>query len=275
MVPFVFGYILAIVPIIAIDLINYQRYVIPIQYYVGYHLYYLLFLVVFTIVFLPLFVHVRKKRDANQPSRAIAFFDKPGRFLLLAIPLASLEIVQASIIYFPGAGGWQIFSYTFFFLFGGFLASNKKHHKMIESNLKTAKIVGVISFSVWIPLGLVMLSNVGAPFFLVIFSLYAIVTSIECLCIILLVFHVARIKFNKNHKHLKFLTEIAMPLYILHPIILILVALLIIPLGLIDFLGFLVITSISFVIILSLAVIIRKVNILRFMFGLRVKKKQR
>ncbi|MFX1588325.1 MAG: acyltransferase, partial [Promethearchaeota archaeon] len=80
---------------------------------------------------------------------------------------------------------------------------------------------------------------------------------------------------NKNHKSRKFLNEIVMPFYVLHQTIIVIVGFYIVRLDLNIFSKYLIISSLSFVIIMGLVLIIRKVNALRFLFGMRIKRQNK
>ncbi len=79
---------------------------------------------------------------------------------------------------------------------------------------------------------------------------------------------------NFNHKSRKFLNELIMPFYVLHQTIIIIVGFYIVSLDLSIFVKYIIISSISSVIITGLVLIIRRVNVLRFLFGMRLKKKK-
>jgi hypothetical protein len=78
---------------------------------------------------------------------------------------------------------------------------------------------------------------------------------------------------NFNHKSRRFLNEIVMPFYILHQSVIIIIGFFVVQLDLIIFVEYLIISAISFVIVIGLVLIIRKVNFLRFLSGMSLKKK--
>jgi len=78
---------------------------------------------------------------------------------------------------------------------------------------------------------------------------------------------------NVNHKSRKFLNEIVMPFYIVHQTIMVIFGFFVVQTGLIIILKYLIICGVSFAIIIALVMIIRQVNVLRFLFGMNLKKK--
>jgi hypothetical protein len=79
---------------------------------------------------------------------------------------------------------------------------------------------------------------------------------------------------NFNHKSRKFLNENFMPFYILHQTIIVIIGFFVVQTDLLIILKYLGICITSFAIIIALVMIIRQVNILRFLFGMSLKKKE-
>jgi glucan biosynthesis protein C len=78
---------------------------------------------------------------------------------------------------------------------------------------------------------------------------------------------------NKN-KALAYGGEMVLPFYILHQTIILLVGWYVIPLNLSILLKYLIISPISFLLIMALyELLIKRVNAIRFLFGMRPKKK--
>ena len=65
-----------------------------------------------------------------------------------------------------------------------------------------------------------------------------------------------------------------MPFYILHQTIMVIIGFFVVQTGLVIILKYLIISIVSFAIIIALVMIIRQVNILRFLFGMSLKKKK-
>jgi surface polysaccharide O-acyltransferase-like enzyme len=79
---------------------------------------------------------------------------------------------------------------------------------------------------------------------------------------------------NRDSKHRKGLNELVLPFYILHQTVLIVVGFFIIQLELDLLMKYLLILSLSFVIISILLFIIREENTLRFLFGMKTKEEK-
>jgi hypothetical protein len=65
-----------------------------------------------------------------------------------------------------------------------------------------------------------------------------------------------------------------MPFYVVHQTIIVIIGFFVVQLDLIVFLKYLIISSISFVIVLGLVMVIKQFNVSRFLFGMGLKKKR-
>ncbi len=79
---------------------------------------------------------------------------------------------------------------------------------------------------------------------------------------------------NFDHESRKFLNNIVMPFYVLHQTIIVIIGFFIVQLELIIILKYTIISVVSFAIIMGLVLIIKKANVLRFLFGMSLKKKK-
>ncbi|MFX0025092.1 MAG: hypothetical protein ACFE8M_01665 [Candidatus Hermodarchaeota archaeon] len=91
---------------------------------------------------------------------------------------------------------------------------------------------------------------------------------------LILILGLASKYLNFNLKSRKFLNEIVMPFYILHQTIIVIIGFFVIQTNLIILLEYLIISIVSFAITIALVLIIRKVNALRFLFGMSLKNKK-
>jgi glucan biosynthesis protein C len=91
---------------------------------------------------------------------------------------------------------------------------------------------------------------------------------VEAVCWLIVIMHLAQKLPNRPSAKLKVYTELVMPFYILHETVLTIVSFYVFQLDLNAYLSCFVFSSISFGIVIALALIIRKINPLRFLFGL-------
>ena len=236
---------------------------------VGMHMWYMLFLFLYSVILLGLFQYLRREENKDKLLKMGAFFKKPGALYLLAFPMGILDVILNAIFIPLGLypqGGYQIFTYVVIFLYGFLLVSNDEFKQAIERHGIPSVIIAIVLFIL-----------LAIEFWTGSFSsepLTGLLRYICGWCWIIAVIYLGRKFLYFNHKSLKFLNDILLPFYILHQTIIIIVAFYVLGLDLTTTAKYLIICSVSFVIIMGLILIIRKVNILRFLFGMRLIKKE-
>ncbi|MHA1906734.1 MAG: acyltransferase family protein [Candidatus Thorarchaeota archaeon] len=245
----------------------------------GHHLWYLLILFAWSVVALPLFIQLRTERNRERLAKLAAFVNRPGAIYLLVIPIIVIELLnpftQVMFDLGPGGmrqGGWHILTYLVLLIYGYIFASNRHFEDALEKHsfpaLLVAIFLGIILVPIWIALTASGLLNIlGAPP-----ELFLLMV-IYCWSMIIVIISFGKRRLSFNHKWLKFLNRIAMPFYILHYVVSIAVQFYVVELPIGIFEKFLLITGISFVIIVGLALIIRQFNVLRFLFGMSIRKR--
>ncbi|MFX1327482.1 MAG: acyltransferase family protein [Promethearchaeota archaeon] len=237
----------------------------------GYHLWFLLVLLIFTFITIKPFNYLRREENLMKISRLTPVLQKPGMILLLVFPLIFLEFINIFIEYLE-FGGWNFFSYLVIFIYGYIFASKNKFKLAIEKNRNISIVFGVITTVLVLMTILIFqdqLLDDSLQFTDFLFYGLRVINGWSWMIVVLGLFS----KYlNRDHKSRKFLNEIVMPFYVLHQTIILIVGFYIISLDLNIFTKFLIISSLSFVIIMGLVLIIRKVNVLRFLFGMRLKR---
>ncbi len=91
----------------------------------AFHLWYLLYLFVFSIFLLPLFKSGRNGK-ASILTRTSKAFKRPWTFILLLIPLVAINVFidMNKLGFMRGTGGWDLYSYMFFLVYGYLVFSN-------------------------------------------------------------------------------------------------------------------------------------------------------
>ena len=191
------------------------------------------------------------------------FFRKPGSLYLLIIPVILLQLLNPLSI-LGEFGGYNLFSLLVFYIIGFFIASNKQFKESIENHGRIALIVGIISTLL---VGVVAISFYN-------YFLFWILGITYMWSWLILILGLASKHLNFNHKSRKFLNDNVMPFYILHQTIMVIIGFFVVQTGLIIILKYLIISIVSFAIIIALVMIIRQLNILRFLFGMSLKKKK-
>jgi len=160
-------------------------------------------------------------------------------------------------------GGWDPINLILFFIFGYIFSSEMIFKESFEKHALLTLITGVIFTILWV---FFPLNNA---------YLYFSIRFLSGWCFLIALLGFGSKYLNQDHKSLKLLNDIVLPFYILHQIVIIVVGYYIIGLDLSVLGKYLIISSISLVIILALVMGIRKVNPLRFLFGMRMIKKKK
>ncbi|NTU54628.1 MAG: acyltransferase family protein [Anaerolineales bacterium] len=238
--------------------------------WMGLHLWYLLVLFVFTLALMPVFYWLKG------PGKKVLdwlgnFLALPGMFYLLALPVAWIMIkVNPQSIWGERAwGGWSLLGYILFFLYGFILFSNVK----LQESIKRWR---------WVSLTLTIICTValaytndrygsavfGSRGYTIVNGLFggnAWLWSVS-------IFGFGMKRLNFQNRFLAYANEAVLPFYILHQTVLLCVGYIIVRLDIPDALKFIVIGLSSFVIIMAVyEFLIRRVNVMRALFGMKVK----
>ncbi len=234
----------------------------------GNHLWYLLALFLLSLLFLPLFRWLKDGSGQGLLNRIATFLARPGAPILLALPtVALLNLIDPdSALSHWENGGWDYILYTTFFL-GGFLIFA---HEGLQRRVQGQRWL-------WLAGGLVTLvadlalwrgndPAYGSLRFVVIDSLYGLCS--WCFILAILGFGMEYLAFNTPF--LKCANEAVLPFYVMHQTVLLSMGYFIVQWPVPDLVKFLIIASSSFGIILGLyEYLIRRVNILRILFGMK------
>jgi len=238
--------------------------------WMGLHLWYLLVLFVFTLALMPVFYWLKG------PGKKVLdwlgnFLALPGMFYLLALPVAwiMIKVNPQSIWGERTWGGWNLLGYILFFLYGFILFSNVK----LQESIKRWR---------WVSLTLTIICTValaytndrygsavfGSRGYTIVNGLFggnAWLWSVS-------IFGFGMKRLNFQNRFLAYANEAVLPFYILHQTVLLCVGYIIVRLDIPDALKFIVIGLSSFVIIMAVyEFLIRRVNVMRALFGMKVK----
>ena len=239
----------------------------------GIYLWYLFWLFVFSVVTFPLFRSLAKEVNRERLSKVYAACNRRGGILLLAIPVIIVNIIAVPPYFvFPsGYGGWKLPTYLVLFIMAYVMASSPRFEESIERNRTISLISGVVISLIIIAIAA---SFGGAPPSSGIDSSYIVISTIWALngwCWVTAILGFGRKYLSFNHKYLKVSNDLVLPFYVLHQSIIVAVAFYVVGLNLIVIEKYLLIVFTAFPIIAALLYPISKVNVLRFLFGMRTK----
>jgi len=227
------------------------------------HLWYLVLLFTFSMIVLPIFLPFGGKGN-SLISRLAYLFEKPWALLLLFIPLTAASLLSdvSGLGFTRQMGSWDILSYLLFFIFGYLIFSNTH----IQDTIKKYSLVALIG-AVLLTLAILALEWSSALYWWALRALCA-------WCWIIAILGYGSRYLNFNNRFLGYANEAVLPFYILHQTIILVIGFFIVQWSAGIALKYAVIAITSFVAIMVIyELLIRRINILRFLFGMRLKKK--
>ena len=237
----------------------------------GVYLWYLFWLFVFSLITAHFFKYLREKED--KISKLATLCNRRGGIFLLAFPLIIVDLaaIPPFFVFPSGYGGWKLPTYLTFFILAYVVASDSQFIQSIDKNGLIALIIGIIT-SVLI---IVAFAIGGVDLFATTIG-YLLTTPLWAFngwCWIVAILFLGRKFLSFNHKFLGFSNELVLPFYILHQTVIIAVAFFVVGMTTIVIVKYLIIAFAAFAIISLLLIPIRQINVLRFLFGMRLKKK--
>jgi len=238
--------------------------------WMGLHLWYLEMLFLFSLITLPLFIWTRRERAKSLIAGAADFLKRPGAIFLIAVPLGVVELLSNLYPDFVGRrdfGGWSLFPHLVFFLSGYLLASNSDFRPALERNRKVALAMGIIATTV----GFFLLESdhSSRSYF------FSFLRAFNCWFWLIAILGFGSRYLDFNNRVLKYAGEAVLPFYILHQSVIIVIGYFIIDWNAGVMSQYLFLTATSFAAIMILyEVFVRRVNTMRFLFGMKPKKRR-
>jgi hypothetical protein len=193
--------------------------------------------------------------------------------LLFSIPiiLVNIAAVPPYFIFPTGYGGWKLPTYLALFITAYVMASSPQFEDSVEKNRFVTLLVGVTTSLAIIALlaeGVASDPSLMARSYLLVSTVWAL----NGWCWVTAILGFGRKHLSFNHKYLNVSNELVLPFYVLHQSVIVAIAFYVVGLNLIVMAKYLLIVFTAFPIILALLYPISKVNALRFLFGMRIKR---
>ena len=240
------------------------------------HLWFLAYLFIFSLVALRLFLRWKKDEGKQKISSIAEKYGKGKKIFLLALPLILFNVSLRWI--FPGISKLfiddlaNVLSYLTIFILGFLIVSDSRFENSIDRNKKVALILAIItSFIVIIFLG-PGYDPFGNP---VGYAIYWTSFSFSGWCWLIAIYGYGKRLLTKKNSIISYLSKIALPMYIIHLTVIIIIAFYVLQWEASIAVKFLVIFSSSLFITILLCELIKTNNVTRFIFGMRPKMKKR
>ena len=240
------------------------------------HLWFLQYLFLISLVTLPLLLYLKSEGGQRWIDRLAGWCDRRGGIFLFVIPLALILICFRSL--FSGGRTWADFLwYATFFVIGYIMVADKRFTESIKRYGWVCLALWLVGFFGVLALIVLVLGYDPMPGiepFSLIYVFYQIGYSIASWSAVVFMLSLGAKYLNFNNKVLAYANEAVLPFYLLHQTVILCVGWFVIPLSMGILPKFLIIAVVSFALIMALyEVLIRHLNIVRFFFGMRPKKK--
>ncbi|BAY66873.1 hypothetical protein NIES22_70170 (plasmid) [Calothrix brevissima NIES-22] len=285
LIPFIFGILVLVPPQVYYKLLSHQEYLGSfLQFYPQFfhgirpdgnfewaHLWFLIYLFVISLMTLPLLSFLKKQTSKPWYNRIANFMKQPGAILLMALPLAVIEGALR-----PKWFGFQnlyddwanLLLYFAYFTYGFIFYSDVKFEQAIAQNLKLILLISAITMSVL--LGLLSSDILALRGYSWQYICYQMFRGFNSWCWVMTLVGLGQKYLSFNNGILQYASQAAYPFYLLHQTVLVSIAFYVVQwnLGILE--KFSIISTASIFITIALyKLLIKRLNISRFLFGLK------
>lgn len=243
----------------------------PILSYWSGHLWFLRFLFLISMLTLPLMLFLKSSKGRALISRIAAITSRRGGLFVFILPIVLVEIVIR-----PPLGQTttrNFIYYLLFFIIGYIIPADRRFTESLKGSLRFSLPAGAAAFCLIIVLLAVFGHDPWDKSFSPIFLIAALLMSLNTWCWIAYIMGMGFKHFTNNNKVLVYCSQAVLPFYILHQTIILLVGWYIIPLNMYFLFKYVIISTTSFIIIMLIYdVFIKRFNMVRFLFGMRLLK---
>jgi glucan biosynthesis protein C len=231
----------------------------------GMHLWYLMMLAVFSVILLPIFLP--RAKTGVSPAQSIALkLGRPWVLPLLWVPVAAAALLSKplGLGFTEQMGSWDILSYAMFFILGYILFASTSLQEAIKKQGGWF-LLAAVALSVG---HLILKFSIRPAFYedidIRLFATWGWIIGL---------FWLGGRFLNFTNRFLAHVNEMVLPFYILHQTVIVAVAYFVVQTGLSIPLKYGITAVLSFAVIVALyELIVRRIGVLRFLFGMRKKK---
>ncbi|MFC1871280.1 acyltransferase family protein [Chloroflexota bacterium] len=237
------------------------------------HLWFLQFLFLISLVTLPQLIYLKSEAGQKLIKRLATWCSRWGGVFLFLIPLILVRIGLRS--FFSGEHTWADFVYyAVFFLIGYIMPAD---NRFTDSFKRYGWVCMALGIAGWGGAGLFTFvldyNYQGRESFSLMFVLFQIIMSIANWSWVVFILSLGVKYMNFGNKVVNYGNDAVLPFYILHQTIILGVGWFVITWDIGILPKYLIIIVVSFALIMVLyELLIKRVNILRFLFGMRLKK---
>ena len=236
--------------------------------YHGMHLWYLFFLFIYSLICYRLFIWL-KGTGREILNRIMTMFAIPGlMYIWFSIPLLIMKALIPQAVLNAGSGGWGFLYYIWFLISGFMIISSDRLQQQIKNQRWISLLLGMVLSTVYL-YQLFSPSRVVLPAWISdwIYTLLSIFSAWSWLFTIL-GFGMRFLAFDRPF--LRYANEGVLPFFILHQTVLLGIGYFVMTWEIPDALKWAIVFASSFIVIITLyTFLIRKLDLFRFLFGMK------
>ena len=238
----------------------------------GMHLWYLLYLFVFSIALYPL-MRWLKSKGRGFLSGLNRWLSKRGVVYILALPILLLLLLPSEFPLMEFSGGWPYLAYLIYLLWGFLIVSDERLQENIQKLRWVSLSIGLVLVITFV----IVISQINdldtmSPSLI----LAGVLRTFGGWICVLAIFGLGKQFFTFRTPWLDYANKAVLPFYILHQTVLLVVGYYVLQWGVPDVLEWALVVVISFVIIMACyEYLIRRWNVMRFLFGMKTLPKSK
>jgi peptidoglycan/LPS O-acetylase OafA/YrhL len=240
-----------------------------------YHLWFLAYLFVFSMITLPILVTWRE--GGTSIISRFALLNRPWVILaLLVLLLAVIDVLLYPAGFWGnrGQGNWSIVAYLLFFVSGYLIFANPCIMETVKKLRWILLGIAIVASALLVSVFLEVLMDREAHFGSAMFIASQCVQAVSTWCWLLAILGLGSRFLNRNNRFLAYANEAVLPFYILHQTIIITIGFYVVQWNTGVGLKYLTISTTSFIaIMLIYELLVRRINVLRFLFGMRLRRR--
>jgi glucan biosynthesis protein C len=236
--------------------------------YHGMHLWYLVFLFIYSLICYPLFIWL-KGTGREILNRVTKLFAIPGlMYLWFPIPLLIIKALIPQEVLNAGTGGWGFLYYIWFLIAGFMIVSSERLQEHIKNQRWISLFLGVVLLTLYLyqlfsPSREVLSARISD-------WIYTLLSFFSAWSWLFAIFGFGMRFLSFDRPLLRYANEGVLPFFILHQTVLLGIGYFIMIWEIHDFLKWTIVFTSSFLVIVALyTLLIRKLDLLRFLFGMK------
>jgi glucans biosynthesis protein C len=222
------------------------------------HTWFIIFLFIYSVVALPIFLWLRGERGQRVAVGLAGFFARRLALLLFVIPLALAAATDL-------LGAQNPIYYLFVFLIGYLLMTDSRYQQALDRDALIYLVFGLlfeIARQTW---------RTGYAEWSLLWIVRGLVQQSTRLLLTFAILGFGHRLLQRNIKALRYLSEVSFPFYILHLPVTTLVGYFLIRLDTVIAVKYLLIVALSVLLTLAVCELVKRVGVLRFLFGMKGK----